>query len=428
MHDAGTHEDVEAGARQSEPVQVSGASGIATSRAGDRLGRIQTVADAALTHLDVDDLLTELLDRVLEVIGADTAAILLLDERSEELVATAARGIEEEVRQGVRIPLGSGFAGRIAAEKRPIMLDRVDSTTVWNPILWEKGIRAMVGVPLLSAGRVMGVLHVGTYGSQRFGPDDVELLQLAAERIAGATQSQVAATERATALRLQRSLLPGALPRLAAFDFAARYVAADEGVGGDWYDVFVLPSGVLWVVTGDVAGHGLEAAVVMGRLRSTIRAYALDGGSPEGVLERTDRKLRHFEPGEIATVVCAVWEPPFQTARISTAGHVPPVLAAPEQPAVVLDLEPDPPLGVTGRRGRIATYVPVPPGSVMVFYTDGLVERRSESLDVGLDRLRAAVDIGHPAVVLHRVMAALIGSDQPADDVAVLTVRRALDR
>jgi phosphoserine phosphatase RsbU/P len=407
---------------------MSGASDTAAFGGGDRLGRIQMVADAALTHLDVDELLTELLDRLLEVIGADTAAILLLDERSEELVATAARGIEEEVRQGVRVPLGTGFAGRIAAEKRPIMLERVDSTTVWNPILWEKGLRAMVGVPLLTAGRVIGVLHVGTYGSRQFVAEDVELLQLAAERIAGATQSQVAATERSTALRLQHSLLPGALPRIAGFDFAARYVAADEGVGGDWYDVFVLPSGALWVITGDVVGHGLAAAVVMGRLRSTIRAYALDGGSPEAVLERTDRKLRHFEPGEMATVVCAVWEPPFQTARISTAGHVPPVLATPEQPAIVLDLEPDPPLGVTGWRNRTAVDVHVPPGSVLVFYTDGLVERRSESLDVGLDRLRAAIAVGHPAFVLHRVMAALIGSDQPADDVAVLTVRRALER
>jgi signal transduction protein with GAF and PtsI domain len=137
-------------------------------RSDEHLRNIQALTDTALGRLEVEDLLIELLDRVCEMLNADTAAILLLDEGSQELVARAARGIEEEVYQGVRIPLRMGFAGRIAAERRPVALDRIDETTVANPILWEKGIRSMLGVPLVATGRVIGVLHAGTLEARQF--------------------------------------------------------------------------------------------------------------------------------------------------------------------------------------------------------------------------------------------------------------------
>src|SRR5262245_10853606 len=115
---------------------------------------IQSITDAALSRLDDQEFLAQLLDRVKDVLRVDTAAILLLDRT--ELIATAAAGLEEEVRQGVRIPLDSGFAGRIASERRPVIIDHVDSTTVQNPILISKGIRCMLGVPLVANGTVTG--------------------------------------------------------------------------------------------------------------------------------------------------------------------------------------------------------------------------------------------------------------------------------
>ena len=139
---------------------------------GDRLRRLETVTDAGLAQLDVDELLDELLDRVRELLAVDTAAVLLLNPSGRYLVATAARGIEEEVRQGVRIPLGKGFAGRIAAEKRPVILEQVDHTNVLNPLLREKGIRSLLGVPLLVGGTVLGVLHVGTLTPRPFSADE----------------------------------------------------------------------------------------------------------------------------------------------------------------------------------------------------------------------------------------------------------------
>jgi signal transduction histidine kinase len=150
----------------------------------ERVRRLQAVTDAALAHLRLDDLLAALLERTREILEVDTCAILLLDEETNELVARAALGIEEEVEQGVRIPVGGGFAGRIAAEKRPVILDDVDHAHVLNPILREKGIKSMLGVPLVVEGEVQGVLHVGSLVLRAFQNEEVELLQLVADRAA----------------------------------------------------------------------------------------------------------------------------------------------------------------------------------------------------------------------------------------------------
>jgi signal transduction histidine kinase len=156
----------------------------AERRARQRIEHVQAVTDAALAHLELDDLFTVLLPRIRDILGADTCAVLLVDDGSDELVARAAIGIEEEVEQGVRIPIGGGFAGRIAAEGHPVILPDVDHADVLNPILREKGIKSMLGVPLVVAGEVLGVIHVGTLVHRGFTADDVELLQLVADRVA----------------------------------------------------------------------------------------------------------------------------------------------------------------------------------------------------------------------------------------------------
>jgi signal transduction histidine kinase len=152
--------------------------------ARSRLERLQLVADIALAHPELEDLLDVLLPRIREILQADTCAVLLLDEESQELVARAAVGIEEEVEQGVRIPFGRGFAGRVAAERKPVILDDVDQADIYNPILREKGIKSMLGVPLLAHDRAIGVLHIGTLVHRKFEADDSELLLLVAERVA----------------------------------------------------------------------------------------------------------------------------------------------------------------------------------------------------------------------------------------------------
>jgi signal transduction histidine kinase len=152
--------------------------------AAERLRRLQSVTDTALNHLSTSDLLDELVVRVRDILDCDTCAILLLDEERQEVVARAAAGLEEEVEAGVRIPLGRGFAGRIAAEGKVVAIEDVDHADVLNPILHEKGIKSLLGAPLLAHGRVLGVIHVGTLTPRRFEADAIDLLQAAAERAA----------------------------------------------------------------------------------------------------------------------------------------------------------------------------------------------------------------------------------------------------
>ncbi len=390
-----------------------------------RLRRIESVTDAALAHLDVEDLLVELLDRVRELLQAETATVLLLDFSSQQLVVTAARGVEAAVRQGIRVPMGKGFAGRIAAERQPVIIERVDQTNVLYSILPEHGICSLLGVPLLSSGTVIGVLHVGTLTPRQFTDDDVRLLQIVADRVAFATQSRRAEIERTAAAVLQRSLLPARLPVVPGLELAARYVPAENGgVSGDWYDVFTLPSGWLCIVIGDVVGRGLGAADVMGRLRSALRSYALLGGDPAEVLGRLDQQVQHFEPETMATVLLAMFEPSLERLHLSSAGHPPPVLALPHQPAALLGMPSDHPVGVPGGLRRRATTITLPPGALLCFYTDGLVESRDTSLDAGLQRLCESVVAGPVDSVCRKVMAQLVGDDPPGDDVAVLAVRR----
>jgi serine phosphatase RsbU (regulator of sigma subunit)/anti-sigma regulatory factor (Ser/Thr protein kinase) len=391
----------------------------------DRLRRIEFVTDSELAHLDVKDLLDELLDRVRTLLDVDTAAVLLLDTAATHLVATAARGLEEEVRQGVRIPLGRGFAGRIAAERRPVIIEQVDHSNVLNPILREKSIRSLLGVPLITGGAVLGVLHVGTLTPRRFTEADTHLLQLVADRVALVTRTRQNDVDRAAAEALQHSLLPGALPQIAGLDFTSRYVPGQAGgLGGDWYDVFTLPSGRVGVVMGDVVGRGFQAAVVMGRLRSALRAFAREEDDPAEVLERLDGNVQHFEDNVMATILYAVFEPSLDEVMLSVAGHLPPVLALPGQHGSLLQLPVDMPVGVSVGPPRRTTVVDLPPGALLFLYTDGLVERRGRSLDEGLDRLCGAVTADDVETTCTTVMSRLVGAEPVVDDVAVLVARR----
>jgi len=390
----------------------------------DQLRAIQSITDAALSRLDDRELLAELLERTRDALQTDTAAVLLLDFASGQLIATAAAGLEEEVNQGVRIPVGRGFAGRIAAGHQPVILDHVDHTTVLNPILLAKGIQSMMGVPMVAAGRVIGVLHVGSLTSRRFTGREVELLQLAADRAAAAVQSMALQADRQAAAALQRSLMPTALPAVPGAELAARYIPGSGGVGGDWYDVFTLPTGELCVVIGDVAGSGLPAAVIMGRMRSALRAYALETRDPAEVLSRLDRKIQHFEADAMATVLYAVIGPGLDRMDICLAGHFPPVIAYPGRPAELASVPVGLIIGVADPAPRPVTTLPIPPGALLCFYTDGLIERRGELIDDGLARLCRALTPQPADDACATVMQALAGGGPARDDIALLMVRR----
>ncbi|HSL10787.1 MAG TPA: SpoIIE family protein phosphatase [Actinomycetota bacterium] len=409
-----------------DPVNAEAGSRI---DAVERLRRLQLVTDATLAHLSVDELLEQLLLRIREILDADTAAVLLLDPSRNELVARAAKGLEEEVEQGVRIPVGKGFAGRIAAERKPLTLDRVDHTTVMNPILRSKGIRSLLGVPLLAHGDVLGVMHVGTLTPRRFDADDTELLQLVADRVALALQIRLSEQARLVTETFQRTFLPEALPHVPGLRIATRYLPAGSavGIGGDWYDAFALPTGNFVLAIGDVAGHGLQAASTMGQLRNALRAHALAGADPTEIVTSLDAFLRYFAGGAMVTLLVGILEHDLATFRYVAAGHVPPLVIADGATAFVRADDADPPLGrakVHAFRERTAT---LDRGTSLLLYTDGLVERRGESLDVGLGRLASlASDLDverDPNEALLAIVSGALPRD-PTDDAALMLVHR----
>jgi putative methionine-R-sulfoxide reductase with GAF domain len=389
----------------------------------EQLRRVLSIMDAALSRLDTEALYRELLERVGRVLGTDMAAIMLLDADAQQLFTVAAIGLEAEVEQGFRVDVGAGFAGRVAAERATVIVERVDRTELISPILRETPITTLIGVPMLAGGDLVGVLNLGTYQPHEFSSDDVALLQMVADRAALAAQAAQTTTDRAATLALQRSLLPSRLPATDQLDLAARYLPGHHlGIGGDWYDVFPLPTGELGIVVGDVTGHGLRSAVVMGRLRSALRAYALVEDDPATVLSFLDRKITHFEAGNLATILYAKISPDRRRMTISSAGHLPPVLASPDFPAHTLTLPVDLPVGVGDSGQRRSTTITLCPDSVIVFYTDGLVERRGEIIDQGLHRLCHIVTTEHPETVCTAIMASM-GVSGADDDIAILAAR-----
>jgi serine phosphatase RsbU (regulator of sigma subunit) len=390
-----------------------------------KLRRLQSVTDAALSQLGVEELLGELLDRTRDLLHADTAVVLLLDSTGTELVATAAKGLEEEVQQGFRVHVGAGFAGTVAAKRRPIALDHVDSSNVVNPLLLAKGVTSVLGVPMVNAGRLIGVLHVGSLTYRQFTDDDVELLQLVSDRASLATQARLSRLDREATLALQRSLLPARPAPIAGLDIAARYVPGTEvGVGGDWYDVFTLPSGNIGIAIGDVAGSGLRAAVVMGRIRSALRAYAMETDDPADVLTRLDRKVQRFEPDAMATAAYAVIDSSLSHVTMSSAGHLPPILITDTPPGQLVKIRPDLPLGADHDTPRHNTHLTLNLGECLFLYTDGLVESRDRAITDGITELADVLTCAPPDTICTNVMARLFSGRTATDDVAILAIRR----
>ena len=285
----------------------------------------------------------------------------------------------------------------------------------------------MMGVPMVAGGRVTGVMHVGSLTPRQFTSHDVELLQLAADRAAAAVQSMAAHADQVAVEALQRSLIPSGLPAVAGTEMAARYVPGSGVVGGDWYDVFTLPSGELCVVIGDVAGSGLPAAVIMGRMRSALRAYALETPDPAEVLRRLDRKMQHFEPDALATVLYAVFDPCSTRYVSAWPGISRRSSRSPGQPAELASIATGPMIGVSPDAPRRVTTLPIPAGALLCFYTDGLIERPGQLIDDGLERLRRIVVAQPPEVVCAEVMGAASRQRAARDDIALLIIRRRPD-
>jgi serine phosphatase RsbU (regulator of sigma subunit)/anti-sigma regulatory factor (Ser/Thr protein kinase) len=385
------------------------------------------LGDAALSYMGLEDMLGELLDRVRRSLGVDTAAVLLLDEERGVLVARAARGLEEEVRQGVQVPLARGFAGRVAAGNRPIIIDDLDRAEVVNPILRQRGIGSMLGVPLRVEAHVIGVMHIGTLRRRDFNEDDVALLQLAADRAARAIDEGRIAEQRSVTSIMQRTLLPDVLPEIPGIRFSAKYLPAGSGVkvGGDWYDVFWVPGGRLAFVIGDVVGRGVLAASVMAEIRTTLRAYLIEGHSLAKVASLLNALMISMGRNRAATLCLMDFDLETAQLEVLTAGHLPPLMVDADGASRLLEQTPGLPVGIVPSQQWTTERYHVESGSTLLLYTDGLVERRGEPIDVGLERLKAAgrvAALATDASFADRVYRAVLDDDELDDDVALLAI------
>ncbi len=387
-----------------------------------RVRRLQTVIDATFTSSSSDEFLDQLLERLCEAIGADAATILTVGE-GETLVVRRFAGYVEPA--GVRTPFGAGFAGRIAASRAHQVSRRLSPTEFGISPIARTGIVSAAGAPLLTGGKLVGVLQVGCRRQCDFDEEDVMLLRLVAARVAiTLDRAEVYERGQSVAESLQRSLLPGRFPTIEGVETVARYVPGTFGleVGGDWYDVFELADGSIAISVGDVMGRGVYAAATMSQLRNVMRAYALEGLAPGETLQRLNRLAMDSEL--FATVVYAIVSPSRTTLRIANAGHPPPLIASPGVPVRRLVEGASPPIGTVIPTSFDDAEVRLPPGSSLVFYTDGLVERRGESIDTGIDRLAAVV--GSSDEPVHQLIDIILDElelDEHPDDRAILVVR-----
>jgi serine phosphatase RsbU (regulator of sigma subunit) len=233
------------------------------------------------------------------------------------------------------------------------------------------------------------------------------------------------AAQRTVAQTLQHSLLPAALPAIAGLAVEARYIAgvADIDIGGDWYDVIDLNRGSVLFVVGDVSGRGLPAATVMASLRFATRAYAAQGDDPATILTKLGNLISVVVDGHFATVLCGLIDVDRHEVTLANAGHPEPLLIAAGDTRFV-STNVGVPIGVRGPNPYLPVRVTVPAEATLLAYTDGLVERRGEHLDVGLRRLRDAADRPHRSVdALLTDLAEHLPPDGPADDIAILGVK-----
>lgn len=386
-------------------------------------------------------------DRVVETVGdllvprvADYWAMDLLREDGTLERVGARHADPEKVDLGFRIadrhhidpttPVGRGAALR---SLRPQLIEHVDDeflAAIANDeehlrALQAVGLQSAVYLPLVARGRATGAMLLGVTVEARrsFTPADVDPLMEVASRCALAMDNaRLYTREREAAELLQRSLLPEALPALEAGRACVRYLPGASGtdVGGDWYDVLLLADGRVALAVGDVVGRGVRAAAVMGQLRSALRACAMHGGAPgEVVVQLNAVEHTHLRP-QLATLVFAVHDRARGLILYTAAGHLPPLVRRAGGEVETLPAGQGMPLGVEPAADYATAVAALESGDLVVLYTDGLVERRTGTLDGGLDRLRAALGTGPaelPALCDHLITACAPSGE---DDVALL--------
>lgn len=374
----------------------------------------------------------------------DRASILLVDDDPDGLLALQA--VLEPLDQRI-VAVGSGDAALrslLREEFAVILLDvRMPGLDGLETARYINGRSRTRHIPIIfltaQSADVEQVFHAYAAGAVDYvvKPCDPDVLrskvsvfvELQRERRERVREAQARAEAEAIASTLQRHLLPDRLPEVPGLQMAARYLPGERAaqVGGDWYDAIVLPGGKVGLAIGDVVGHGVRAATLMGELRSALRAYAVtEPDSPAAALTRLNSLVARTHGGQmVATVLYMVIDVDGRRLSFASAGHLPPLLLDAEGTPRFLESSPRPPLGIASHTSFGVNGAELAPGSTVLLYTDGLVERRGEEIDNGLARLQAAMSEGPADLeqLSSHVLTIARGGEDLQDDVALLAVR-----
>ncbi|MFE0736982.1 SpoIIE family protein phosphatase [Streptomyces sp. NPDC058855] len=335
--------------------------------------------------------------------------------------------------QTFQLPPGSVYE-EVVARGRPTRLRTSDIPALFTDPRAEalrSYLATRIGsarlVPLVARGTVLGAVTVTRLRSREpFDEEDGVLIDEVVARAAlNIDNARLYTTQREAALTLQRSLTNSALPDVTGLELTGRYLPASaHDVGGDWFDAIALPGGRTGLVIGDVMGHGIHAAAVMGQLRTAVRTLARHDIAPARMLSSLDAVVADLGEDTMATCVYAVHDPAAGTWVIARAGHPPPAVATPDGTITFLDGPPGTPLG-TGGHDFATEEVTLPPGGLLVLYTDGLIEARHRDLDQGMDELARALRpfLSSPLETLCDEVLARVLSAPAQDDVAMLLAR-----
>ncbi|MGI9098408.1 MAG: SpoIIE family protein phosphatase [Solirubrobacteraceae bacterium] len=399
----------------------------------ERLRVMQSIADAALAAEGLEELLGELLARLLNALDADRAAIVLVGD-GERIAAQAAPGLDLTLQRHGEVHVDD-VAAHVVREREPLVIRDVAAAGMDASSLGP-AVGSLLAVPLLERGRVLGSVHIGVLTPRDFDAETIDVLRLLADRVGLAiARTRLYERERRIARELQHSLLPKRLPAIPGVALAARYLPGGDGatVGGDWYDAVALPGGRVAIAIGDVVGRGIEAAATMGQMRSALRAILTQGDHTGAMAERLNRFTLGLGVGEaiMTTVLLAIFEPTSGCLRYTSAGHPPALVVAPDGSARYLEDPPSVPMGVLDAPRYPEHTIVLERGSTVILYTDGLVEEPTEVLDVGLERLLVAAR-GTERDVVDVLCEGLLAKALPPmarhpDDVTLL-VMRALER
>ncbi|CAM5673204.1 MULTISPECIES: SpoIIE family protein phosphatase [Streptomyces] len=434
----------------------SGESAAPVGTAADQARAAQELGEVTVPRL-ADLMAVDLLDSpwtTAEAAGRPPEQVVLRRAALRAVPGDGGPGHGGGVGTGVGVGIGEVIAcpadsppTRCLTAARPMLYDMADPAVAeWVALdpgaswLRTSGTRSLLAVPLLAQGSTLGVALFGRHGGRGpFGPEDLRLAEeFTAKAATGMEQARGCSRPRTTTVAPQRSLLPHRVSDQAALEIATRYLpaATRAGVGGDWFDVIPLSGARVALVVGDVVGHGLRASATMGRLRTAVRTLAdVDLPADELLTHLDDLVLRlaadegSADPGADTaggigtTCLYAVYDPVSRRCSVARAGHPPPAVVTPDGTVRFLDVPAGPPLGLGGLPFE-AMEKELPEGSLLVLYTDGLLEARDHDIDEALDKLSVA--LGRPAQSLESVCDRVLGdllSHRLDDDIALLVAR-----